>query len=81
MVVEADRQGALREVLVIAAALSIQDPRERPTDKQQQADELHKRFADPTSDFLSYLNLWNYLRSSRRPCPAALSGGCAARSS
>ncbi|MBK5307065.1 MAG: ATP-dependent RNA helicase HrpA [Frankiaceae bacterium] len=66
MVVEADRQGALREVLVIAAALSIQDPRERPLDKQQQADELHKRFADPTSDFLTYLNLWNHISEQQK---------------
>jgi ATP-dependent helicase HrpA len=66
MVVEADAQGAVREVLVIAAALSIQDPRERPQDKQQQADELHKRFADPTSDFLTYLNLWNYISEQQK---------------
>ena len=66
MVVEAHEQGALREVLVIAAALSIQDPRERPQDKQQQADEWHKRFADPTSDFLTYLNLWNYISEQQR---------------
>jgi ATP-dependent helicase HrpA len=66
MVLEADKQGALREVLVIAAALSIQDPRERPQDKQQQADEQHKRFADPTSDFLTYLNLWNYISEQQK---------------
>ncbi|MDT7572322.1 MAG: ATP-dependent helicase HrpA [Actinomycetota bacterium] len=66
MVVEADKQGALREVLVIAAAMSIQDPRERPQDKQQAADELHARFADPTSDFLSYLNLWNYISEQQK---------------
>lgn len=50
-----------RDVLVIVAALSIQDPRERPHDKQQQADSLHQRFIDPQSDFLSFLKLWNYL--------------------
>jgi ATP-dependent helicase HrpA len=66
MVLEADKQGALREVLVIVAALSIQDPRERPQDKQQQADELHKRFADPTSDFLTYLNLWNHISEQQK---------------
>ncbi|MBW8486167.1 ATP-dependent RNA helicase HrpA [Actinomadura parmotrematis] len=65
MVLEADRNGCVREVLVIAAALSIQDPRERPSDHQQAADEQHRRFADPTSDFLSYLNLWNYLREQQ----------------
>lgn len=66
MLLEAERNGALREVMVIVAALSIQDPRERPADKQQQADEKHRRFADPESDFLSYLNLWNYLRDRQR---------------
>ncbi|MBT2214193.1 ATP-dependent RNA helicase HrpA [Actinomadura sp. NEAU-AAG7] len=66
MVLEADRNGCVREVLVIAAALSIQDPRERPADDQQAADERHRRFADPTSDFLAYLNLWNYLREQQQ---------------
>ena len=70
MVVEAHEQGCVREVLVIAAALSIQDPRERPSDKQQQAAEMHARFADPGSDFLSYLNLWNHLQEQQK----ALSG-------
>ncbi|WP_218005270.1 ATP-dependent RNA helicase HrpA [Actinomadura macra] len=66
MVLEADKNGCVREVLVIAAALSIQDPRERPAEHQQAADERHRRFADPTSDFLAYLNLWNYLREQQR---------------
>ncbi len=66
MVVEADREGCLREVLVVAAALSIQDPRERPPDQQAQADQHHARFADRTSDFLSWLNLWAYLREQQR---------------
>ncbi|WP_243725559.1 ATP-dependent RNA helicase HrpA [Actinomadura rubrisoli] len=66
MVLEADKNGCVREVLVIAAALSIQDPRERPADQQQAADERHRRFADPTSDFLALLNLWNYLREQQR---------------
>ncbi|GGV38072.1 ATP-dependent helicase [Actinomadura cremea] len=66
MVLEADRNGCVREVLVIAAALSIQDPRERPAEHQQAADERHRRFADPTSDFLAYLNLWNYLREQQQ---------------
>ncbi|MEP7053627.1 MAG: ATP-dependent RNA helicase HrpA [Actinomycetota bacterium] len=66
MVVEADRNGCVHEVLVIAAGLSIQDPRERPVDKQQYADQLHARFADPTSDFLAYLNLWNHLQEQQR---------------
>ncbi len=66
MVLEADKHGCLREVMVIVAALSIQDPRERPADKQQQADEKHRRFADPDSDFMAYLNLWNYLRERQK---------------
>jgi len=66
MVLEADRNGCLREVLVIAAALSIQDPRERPADKQQAATQMHKRFADEESDFLAYLNLWEYVREQQR---------------
>ncbi|MBA3573876.1 MAG: ATP-dependent RNA helicase HrpA, partial [Pseudonocardiales bacterium] len=66
MVLEADRNGCLQEVLVIAAALSIQDPRERPAEAQQAADEAHRRFADPNSDFLAFLNLWNYLGERQR---------------
>ncbi|MEY2463126.1 MAG: ATP-dependent helicase HrpA, partial [Acidimicrobiaceae bacterium] len=62
MVLEADANGCLREVMVIAAALSIQDPRERPADKQQLATELHGRFADPDSDFLAYLHLWEHIQ-------------------
>ncbi|WP_248839792.1 DUF3418 domain-containing protein [Frankia sp. AgKG'84/4] len=65
MVLAGDEQGCLREVLVIASALAIQDPRDRPVEHQQAADERHARFADPTSDFLAYLNLWNYLRDAR----------------
>jgi ATP-dependent helicase HrpA len=65
MLVEADKEGCLREMLVVAAALSIQDPRERPPDQQQQADQHHARFADPTSDFLGWLNLWRYLREQQ----------------
>ena len=66
MVLEADRLGCADEVIVIAAALSIQDPRERPSDKTAQADQLHARFADPDSDFIAYLNLWRYLRELQR---------------
>ncbi len=63
MVLEADRRGCAREVAVIAAALSIQDPRERPVEQRAQADQLHARFTDRSSDFLGFLNLWRYLRS------------------
>ncbi|MGX1131674.1 ATP-dependent helicase HrpA [Streptomyces glaucescens] len=66
MVLEADRNGCVREVMVIAAALSIQDPRERPADKQTQADQQHARFKDETSDFLAYLNLWRYVREQQK---------------
>ncbi|MGW4440188.1 ATP-dependent RNA helicase HrpA [Streptomyces sp. NPDC004596] len=66
MVLEADRNGCVREVMVIAAALSIQDPRERPAEKQAQADQQHARFKDETSDFLAYLNLWRYVREQQK---------------
>ena len=66
MVLEAARLDCADEVIVIAAALSIQDPRERPADQRAQADQAHARFADETSDFLSILNLWKYLRSQQR---------------
>ncbi len=66
MLLEADRLGCLREVIVIVAALSIQDPRERPLDKQEQAAASHRRFADPHSDFVAYLNLWAYLQDQQK---------------
>jgi ATP-dependent helicase HrpA len=66
MILEADKNGCAREVLIIAAALSIQDPRERPADAQQQADDKHRKFADPDSDFTAYLNLWDYLAGQQR---------------
>ncbi|SEE93612.1 ATP-dependent RNA helicase HrpA [Streptomyces sp. Ag109_O5-10] len=66
MVLEADKNGCVREVMVIAAALSIQDPRERPAEKQTQADQQHARFRDETSDFLAFLNLWKYVREQQR---------------
>ena len=70
MVLEADRLGCAGEVIVIAAALSIQDPRERPADKREDADRHHARFAAEGSDFLAYVNLWSYVREQQR----ALSG-------
>ncbi|MGC3860788.1 ATP-dependent RNA helicase HrpA [Micromonospora chersina] len=66
MVLEGERNGCATEVIVIAAALSIQDPRERPADKQAQADQAHARFADEESDFVAYLNLWRHLREQQR---------------
>ena len=65
MVLEAAGLGCVDEVIVIAAALSIQDVRERPADQQQQADQAHARHADDSSDFLAYLNLWRYLHEQR----------------
>ena len=58
-------EGALREVLVIAAALGLQDPRERPLAAQQQADEAHRKFRDEGSDFASYLKLWAFWQEAR----------------
>ncbi|MBS1188543.1 MAG: ATP-dependent helicase HrpA [Rhodocyclaceae bacterium] len=55
-------EGCLREMLIIAAALSVQDPRERPQERQQAADERHKKFADEKSEFLSWLKLWDWYR-------------------
>lgn len=55
---------ALSEVLIIASAISVQDPRERPLDKQTQADQAHKKFSDDKSDFLSYLKIWNYAQEA-----------------
>ncbi len=66
MILAADRNGCAREVLIIASALSIQDPRERPADAQQAADDKHRRFFDSDSDFTTYLNLWDYLTQRQR---------------
>jgi ATP-dependent helicase HrpA len=66
MLLAADRLGCLGDVLVIVSAMSIQDPRERPLEHQQAADEKHSRFHEPDSDFLSYLTLWRYVREQRK---------------
>ncbi len=66
MVVEAGRLGCTREVLVLVAALSIQDPRERPVDKAAQADQQHARFRHDTSDFATLHNLWRYLKAQQK---------------
>ena len=65
MILAAQDEGCVREVLVLAAALSIPDPRERPADREEAARQKHARFADEHSDFISYLNLWRYLREQR----------------
>jgi ATP-dependent helicase HrpA len=66
MLVAAHESGCLRDVLVIVAALSIQDPRERPTDAEAAADAQHARFVDKNSDFLAYLNLWRYIEEQQQ---------------
>ena len=65
MVIESRKLSVEREVLAIVAGLAVQDPRERPVEKRPQADTQHARFADPTSDFLTLVNLWNYLELKR----------------
>jgi ATP-dependent helicase HrpA len=66
MVLAGAKTGALREILIIASALSIQDPRERPAEKKQAADEKHRRFNDDHSDFLAFINLWDYAEQQRQ---------------
>lgn len=66
MLLEAEVSGCVGEVTIIAAALSIPDPRERPAEAPQAADEQHRRFADENSDFIAYMNLWRYLRQQQR---------------
>nr|WP_157975284.1 ATP-dependent RNA helicase HrpA [Photorhabdus sp. CRCIA-P01] len=65
MVLEARHHGCVREVMVITSALSIQDPRERPLEKQQASDEKHRRFADKDSDFIAFLKLWDFLKEQQ----------------
>ncbi|AWB70683.1 ATP-dependent RNA helicase HrpA [Vibrio cholerae] len=66
MVLEASKLGCLKEVMIIASALSIQDPRERPSDKQQASDEKHRRFNHEDSDFLTLVNLWHYIGEQQK---------------
>ena len=66
MIIEGAKRGVAYEAMIIAAALSIQDIRERPQERRDEADLLHRRFATPTSDLLAYLNLWSYLRSLQK---------------
>ena len=65
MVVEAQNQGALRDMLVIGAALAVQDPRERPVQKADAADNAHSQFVDDKSDFLTFVKLWSWLEEQR----------------
>ncbi len=66
MLLEADRLGCLGDVLVITAALSVQDPRERPVEQRARADQLHARFADRRSDFMAWLNLWQHIKEQQK---------------
>jgi ATP-dependent helicase HrpA len=66
MMVEASRHDCLREVVTVVAALSMQDPRERPSDQQELADQKHRRFADAASDFAGLLNLWRYVKEQQK---------------
>jgi len=70
MVLAGAEQGGLREVLIVVAGLAVQDPRERPAEKRQAADQAHRRWQDPESDFLALLNLWHGFEAARE----ALSG-------
>ena len=66
MILESGRNGCVREVLIITSALAIQDPRERPADARDAADQMHRRFAEPGSDFLTFVTLWDYVRDQQR---------------
>jgi ATP-dependent helicase HrpA len=66
MIIESGKHGVTREVIAITAGLTLQDPRERPLEKRAQADQQHARFVDPTSDFLTLLSLWNYLKDKEK---------------
>jgi len=66
MLLEAAQQGSLAEVLIVASALSVQDVRERPADRQQQADQAHAQWKDPDSDFAALINLWRGFEEKRQ---------------
>ena len=65
MIIEGGRRGCAKEMMVLAAALTIQDPRERPADVRAEADAMHARFVDDTSDFSSFLLLWDYINEQQ----------------
>lgn len=65
MIIEGGRRGCAKEMMVLAAALTIQDPRERPADVRAEADAMHARFVDDTSDFSSFLMLWDYINEQQ----------------
>lgn len=65
MILAADQEGCLHEMLIIASAIEVQDPRDRPVEKQKHADEAHSKFTHEDSDFLTYLNLWDFYHNLR----------------
>nr|WP_255520147.1 ATP-dependent RNA helicase HrpA [Ramlibacter aurantiacus] len=77
MIIEGRQRGALDEVLVVASALSVQDVRDRPMDKQAQADQQHAKFDDDKSEFSGYLNLWRWIHESRGGTPPAAAAAAA----
>ncbi|MFH2092907.1 MAG: ATP-dependent RNA helicase HrpA [Pseudomonadota bacterium] len=66
ILIEADRMGCLNEAIIIATALTIPDPRQRPADKSQAADQQHAKFKDPSSDFITFLNIWNAYKDAEQ---------------
>jgi ATP-dependent helicase HrpA len=68
MILAASEEGCVHEVLIIASALEVQDPRERPLEKQEAADNAHAQFADEQSDFLSYLKIWDFYHKLKATC-------------
>jgi ATP-dependent helicase HrpA len=66
MVIEGADTGCLREVMIITAGLSVQDPRERPSEKREDAGQFHARFNEPGSDFIAWLHMWDYIETERR---------------
>jgi ATP-dependent helicase HrpA len=78
MILAADAEGCMSEVLIIASALCVQDPRERPMDKQDAADAAHERFRDESSDFLGFVKLWEaYHERARHLSQSKLRKWCA----
>ena len=76
MILAGFERGCLRDTLVIAAALSIQDPRERPRDAQLRADECHRRFRDERSEFIGLLRLWEFVREAESKGTSSLRRAC-----
>ncbi len=66
ILIEADRRGCLKEAVIIATSLTISDPRQRPADKTQAADQRHARFKDPASDFITLLNIWHAYKAAEK---------------